>query len=149
VAFTVVLCLALLGTPEDSAGSADSHLESTSATGSKSSIATGSTTTTSTASNHKPKPSSSSRQPRWHIFKYVNVVATLAFTASVAQFGLHSSYYMEHQGMLMNFLIGWSVFLCYFFGFFGISLIYNDIEALPGQPAPENTKERYVLRCIT
>lgn len=100
VAATVALCVLLLGT--------------------------GSGSGTEWSLMKPPTPTATpGRQPRWHIFKYVNVVASLLFVGSVAEFGLHATYYMEHG--LVTFLIGWSLFLCYFFGFFGVSLIYNDL----------------------
>ena len=63
-------------------------------------------------------------QPRFWIFKYVNVAVSLVFLASILQFAFNASDYMEH---LNSFLIGWSVLLCYFFGFFGVSLIHTDL----------------------
>jgi hypothetical protein len=67
------------------------------------------------------------RQPRWHIFKWVNYLAVAAFLWSVCTFCLNASQYLDSQGVLVKFLIGWSVFLLYFFGFFGVSLIHEDI----------------------
>lgn len=70
------------------------------------------------------------RQPRWHIFKWVNYLAVAAFLWSVCTFCLNASQYLHHesQGVLVQFLVGWSVFLLYFFGFFGVSFIHEDIK---------------------
>jgi hypothetical protein len=69
-------------------------------------------------------------QPRWHIFRWVNYGFIAAFLWSVCYFILHSSRYLHQnsQGVLLQFLLGWSVFLCYFFGFFGISLVHDITE---------------------
>jgi hypothetical protein len=69
-------------------------------------------------------------QPRWHIFRWINYMFIAAFLWSVGAFALNASTYLNHdsQGVLMQFLFGWSVFLCYFFGFFGISLIHDFTE---------------------
>jgi hypothetical protein len=85
---------------------------------------------------------SKGRQPRWHIFKWVNYLAVVAFLWSVGTFCLNVSHYLHHesQGVLVQFLIGWSMFLLYFFGFFGVSLIHED---LPDEDANNNDSIRY------
>lgn len=131
VAATVCVCWVLLGTGGSSgSGSMESFQVAASAAIQK-----------SASSSSK---AAASRQPRWHIFKYVNVVASLLFLGSVAQFGWNASHYMEH-GMVTTFLIGWSLFLCYFFGFFGISLIYNDLPENNNNNSSNNVEARYVL----
>mmetsp|Transcript_1520 Transcript_1520/g.3958 ORF Transcript_1520/g.3958 Transcript_1520/m.3958 type:complete len:628 (+) Transcript_1520:436-2319(+) len=100
----------------------------------------------------KPKMAAmpSGRQPRWHIFKWINFVTVGAFLCSVFIFCSNASRYLHHesQGVLVQFLVGWCVFLMYFFGFFGVSLIHDDIpreeeESLPSKPqtksVPTNT----------
>jgi hypothetical protein len=79
------------------------------------------------------------RQPRWHIFKWVNYLAVVAFLWSVCTFCLNVSHYLHHesQGVLVQFLVGWSVFLLYFFGFFGVSLIHED---LPDEDANDSMR---------
>ena len=118
VAATVTLCVFLLGT------GSNTDVE----------LATATTTTTSNDDDGLKKPSqtnasSTTRQPRWHIFKWINYLASAAFLASVGMFCMNASQYLHHesQGVLVKFLVGWSVFLMYFFGFFGISLIHEDI----------------------
>uniref|UniRef100_A0A7S4ALR6 3-hydroxy-3-methylglutaryl coenzyme A reductase n=1 Tax=Pseudo-nitzschia australis TaxID=44445 RepID=A0A7S4ALR6_9STRA len=81
------------------------------------------------------------KQPKWHIFKWINFVAVAAFLCSVFTFCSNASQYLhdESQGVLVQFLVGWSVFLMYFFGFFGVSFIHEDIpreevDVIPSKP---------------
>jgi hydroxymethylglutaryl-CoA reductase (NADPH) len=76
------------------------------------------------------------REPRWHVFTWVNVVATVLFLWSVADFTIHYSNYGTRQSY--RHLVIWSVFLCYFFSFFGISLIYEDFVKSTFQRNPSN-----------
>lgn len=106
VAATVAVCLVVLGT-------GNSHQDAS--------------TTSMAAAMSASKTTSvpkKGRQPRFWIFKYVNVGVSLLFLASVIHFAMNAPEYMEH---LNSFLIGWSVLLCYFFGFFGVSLIHTDL----------------------
>eukprot|EP00536_Pseudo-nitzschia_multiseries_P009131 jgi/Psemu1/288249/fgenesh1_pg.248_\ len=112
----------------------------------------------------KPKMAASARsgkQPKWHLFKWINFVAVGGFLYSVFTFCSNASRYLHHesQGVLVQFLVGWSIFLMYFFGFFGVSLIHEDIPreeeesaSIPSDPSsfktskasssiPENLKE--------
>jgi hypothetical protein len=128
VAVTVVLCVVLLGT-----GNSNLDLQK-STHASKDDLV------------KKSSPPSSvpkGRQPRWHIFKWVNYLAVAAFLWSVCTFCLNASHYLHHesQGVLVQFLVGWSVFLLYFFGFFGVSLIHEDIAG--GAPT-SNEELRYI-----
>ena len=83
-------------------------------------------------------------QPRWHWFKYINVFMMIGFVSSVATFLWNFQVY-KYEGM-GKFVLVWSVFLCYFFGFFGVSLVHQDI--LHNKPSETSTKvdteERYV-----
>ena len=114
VAATVGLCVVLLGTGHHS--NLDLH------------------NTTAPKDDIVKKPvvntTSTGRQPRWHIFKWINYLAVAAFLWSVCTFCLNASQYLHHesQGVLVQFLVGWSVFLLYFFGFFGVSFIHEDIK---------------------
>ena len=65
-------------------------------------------------------------QPKWHILKLTNYVATTGFLLSVLQFASNASMYLNDSTSLLQFLTVWSAFLCYFFGFFGISFIELD-----------------------
>ena len=109
---TVGLCLVVLGTGshED-----DDHVVH------QPSAAASSSSPVKPANSHA---STAGPQPRFWIFKYVNVAVSLVFLASILQFAFNASDYMEH---LNTFLVGWSVLLCYFFGFFGVSLIHTDL----------------------
>ena len=69
---------------------------------------------------------SNSPEPKWHILKITNYVAATGFLLSVLQFASDASTYLNDSTSLLQFLVVWSVFLCYFFGFFGISFIELD-----------------------
>lgn len=66
-------------------------------------------------------------EPKWHIFRYFNVGMAVAFAWSVVEFCTNASVYYYSSDYLLLFLLGWSVFLCYFFGFFGVSFVYPDV----------------------
>lgn len=80
------------------------------------------------------------KQPKWHIFKWINYIAVAGFLYSAFIFCSNASQYLHHesQGVLVQFLVGWSVFLMYFFGFFGVSMIHEDIptevDSVPSKP---------------
>lgn len=116
VAVTVGLCVVLLGT-----GDSDFEMEQQRK---KQNL---------TESNNLKKPKiaviDGDKQPKWHLFKWINYIAVAAFLCSVFIFCSNVSQYLHHesQGVLVQFLVGWSIFLMYFFGFFGVSLIHEDI----------------------
>lgn len=64
-------------------------------------------------------------EPRWHLFRWVNMLVVVAFACSVAEFSLNATAYWNDSNVLCKFLIGWSLLLCYFFGFFGIMFIHD------------------------
>lgn len=72
-------------------------------------------------------------EPRWHLFRWVNMLVVIAFACSVAEFSLNTTAYWNDSNVLCKFLIGWSLLLCYFFGFFGIMFIHDleDAETTP------------------
>ena len=86
---------------------------------------------------HKPKKlqlqPSTSPEPKWHILKITNYVAATGFLLSVLKFASNASTYLNDSSSLLQFLFVWSVFLCYFFGFFGISFLDLDDFAVDGQ----------------
>ena len=100
-----------------------------------------SSSSTNTSKSTRVSSSSAGPQPRWHIFKIINVLAVLGFVTSVASFLLNSAEIME-QGRLWQFLGGWSVFMCYFFSFFGISLVHQDIHKQEEAEKVEAAMER-------
>lgn len=149
VAVTVVISFVLLGThnaPED-----DILL------GSSKSSARSSRTSASASSPSKDKLSSkqsSGPEPRWHIFRWINWLAIIAFLISVVEFGCNFTRYLHSSDntVLFQFLVGWSIFLAYFFGFFGVSFVH-DIHAADNQrtdaakaaDASSTTHDRYVI----
>jgi hypothetical protein len=78
-------------------------------------------------SNSRPKPNKTGPQPRWHIFGWVNFVTVALFVWSVGDFAINAQHYLNNSdsSILLKFLLGWSVLLCYFFGFFGISFVHD------------------------
>mmetsp|Transcript_715 Transcript_715/g.1657 ORF Transcript_715/g.1657 Transcript_715/m.1657 type:complete len:632 (+) Transcript_715:278-2173(+) len=65
-------------------------------------------------------------EPRWHILTILNYAAVTSFTSSVLYFATDASRFLADSSSLLKFITGWSVFLCYFFGFFGISFVDAD-----------------------
>ena len=47
----------------------------------------------------------------------MNMLILVLFLASIVEFYWNDSLYV--------FLLGWSVFLCYFFGFFGVTFVHD------------------------
>jgi hypothetical protein len=73
---------------------------------------------------NRPAPAAGSREPRWHIFSYLNYVIVATFAWSVGAF-----FWNTYNGVTMwHFLALWSVFLSYFFAFFGVGLVYDVTE---------------------
>jgi len=65
-------------------------------------------------------------EPKWHILKILNYAAVTSFTASVMYFASDYSRFLSDSASLFKFLFGWSAFLVFFFGFFGISFVDAD-----------------------
>ena len=82
-------------------------------------------------------------QPKWHILKTLNVLAVIGLLASFGWFASNASTYLNDSNALLQFMAIWSAFLCYFFGFFGMSFIDAD-ELERGGVAEEhpNTRDR-------
>jgi hypothetical protein len=93
-------------------------------------------------------------QPKWHILRVLNYAAVGSFAASVVIFCRGASVYLNDPATLLQFLVGWSLFLCYFFGFFGISFVDPDGMMMSYDPQQSqanndpqdstNCKSRYV-----
>jgi hypothetical protein len=100
----------------------------------------------------KPVATSDEPQPKWHILRLTNYVVTFGFLLSVLQFAWNASTYLDDSTSLLQFLVIWSVCMCYFFGFFGISFIeLDDLEPqnqhqVLCKPMPNH--ERLVSYCI-
>ena len=83
-----------------------------------------------TESMPKKKRPLSGPQPKWFVLKWLNYFAVGAFLVSVAHFLWNAQIYLQDSSCLLRFLVGWSLFLCYFFGFFGISFVDTDELAM-------------------
>ena len=71
-------------------------------------------------------------QPKWHILRLTNYVVTFGFLLSVLKFALNATTYLEDSTSLLQFLFIWSISMCYFFGFFGISFVeLDELECEP------------------
>jgi len=66
-------------------------------------------------------------QPQWHILKLLNIAAVVGFVTSIGYFCCDASTFMNDSGSLLKFLACWSTFVCYFFAFFGISFVDDDV----------------------
>ena len=72
------------------------------------------------------RPHPSGPEPKWHILKVLNYAAGTSFIASVLYFAGDAPRILSDSGALLRLGMGWGVFLCYFFGFFGISFVVAD-----------------------
>ena len=88
-------------------------------------------------------------QPKWHILRLTNYIVTFGFLLSVLKFASNATTYLDDSTSLLQFVIIWSISMCYFFGFFGISFI--ELDELENEPQnhqhqilrkPMPTKER-------
>jgi hypothetical protein len=77
----------------------------------------GGSSSSSSSSSSNAANSITTNEPKWHIFRYMNMVILVLFLASIVEFYWNDSLYV--------FLLGWSVFLCYFFGFFGVTFVHD------------------------
>jgi hypothetical protein len=82
----------------------------------------------------------STPEPKWHILKITNYVAATGFLLSVLQFASNASTYLNDSTSLLQFLSVWSVFLCYFFGFFGISFV--ELDDFADQPLSSQQQQQ-------
>ena len=65
----------------------------------------------------------------------MNYIIATGFTLSVLQFASNATTYLNDSTSLLQYLTIWSISLCYFFGFFGISFIdLDDLVADQQQP---------------
>lgn len=96
--------------------------------------------------------SSDGREPRWYIFKILNYALGSTFLASVVHFIAYSENYLmnsaeQGNARLMVLLSLWTVYVLYFWGFFGVSFVDTDeqMEAddclgdLPSSPKSVDT----------
>jgi len=111
VGATAAFCVVLLGPAAGASGNLPASTMMASASNRS--------TTTHKTSNEE--------QPKWYLFKYINVGVFCMFVSSVAIFLWDASTYIHNGDHMTQFLVGWSLFLCYFFGFFGVFFIHQDI----------------------
>ena len=98
-----------------------------------------------TSNTHKTTPTAGP-EPKWHIFKWVNVVALALFVYSGVDFVWHQYTTVEPPTTMWKFLVAWSVLLCYFFGFFGVSLVHDTMDAVePTSNTSNNVTEAPTL----
>lgn len=76
-------------------------------------------------------------QPKWHILKLLNILSVIGLLTSFFYFASNASSYLNDSHAILKFMALWSAFLCYFFGFFGISFI--DVDELELQRERENS----------
>jgi len=76
------------------------------------------------------------QQPKWYLFKYINMGVIAMFLCSVAIFLMNASSYI-HNGAMTQFLTGWSLCLCYFFGFLGVFFVHDEVSK-EGEEATED-----------
>eukprot|EP00591_Stephanopyxis_turris_P003730 CAMPEP_0195524884 /NCGR_PEP_ID=MMETSP0794_2-20130614/24981_1 /TAXON_ID=515487 /ORGANISM="Stephanopyxis turris, Strain CCMP 815" /LENGTH=623 /DNA_ID=CAMNT_0040655205 /DNA_START=98 /DNA_END=1969 /DNA_ORIENTATION=+ len=79
-------------------------------------------------------------QPKWHILTLLNCAMVVGFLASVGKFASDATCYLNDTSTMLVFLIFWSVCLCYFFGFLGISFVDPDdmIADSPSETNPQH-----------
>jgi hypothetical protein len=69
------------------------------------------------------------QKPAWHGWvRLLNFVALATFLISLVAFFSDATHYSADKPILYRFLIGWSMYLCYFFSFSGVSLLYDSLE---------------------
>eukprot|EP00526_Cylindrotheca_closterium_P004866 CAMPEP_0113648764 /NCGR_PEP_ID=MMETSP0017_2-20120614/25888_1 /TAXON_ID=2856 /ORGANISM="Cylindrotheca closterium" /LENGTH=629 /DNA_ID=CAMNT_0000561049 /DNA_START=314 /DNA_END=2203 /DNA_ORIENTATION=+ /assembly_acc=CAM_ASM_000147 len=111
VGATVTLCVVLLGP----------------AAGGNENLPNNMLGTTTTSNDNNKKNAQQKQQPKWYLFKYINVGVFCMFVSSVAIFLWDASTYIHNGDRMTQFLVGWSLCLCYFFGFFGVFFIHQDL----------------------
>ena len=141
VSFVIGISWILLGSPDarhEALWNQNNNEKDKSRLSLKPTTTTTTTTTTSTASSSSAIP-----EPRWHWFRIMNYAIVGAFGWSIAQFS-HSS-----DNFLFWCLLVWSVFLCYFFGFFGVTFVHESMQQTETNNSNNNNTEtsetRYVL----
>jgi len=73
------------------------------------------------------KPMNNDRpEPKWHVLKLLNFASVFTFVSSILYFASDLPTYLNDSSTLLKFITAWSVFLCYFIGFFGISFVDAD-----------------------
>lgn len=105
------------------------------------------TTTTSTHSSRSKEAATSSStlpEPKWHLFRYTNYIIGGCFLVSILELAMYG---MPTHNMVWHLLV-WSVCLCYFFGFFGISFVYGMEQHDDIRYAKHITDDRVCCACV-
>ncbi len=95
--------------------------------------------TTESSESPSTKHNEDEPQPKWHILKMLNILSVIGLLSSFVWFAStnaastylngsnHDTSTMSaSHGVLLKFMALWSLLLCYFFGFFGISFVDAD-----------------------
>lgn len=78
-------------------------------------------------------------EPRWYIFRLVNFVAVGVLGWILADYGVNATehWHENDSTSLFKFLVAWSLLMCYFFGFFGVTFVHDlTDEAQVNSPQP-------------
>jgi hypothetical protein len=153
VGVTTVIAMALLeaGGPAPSETTATTTLPSDSTKVASSAVSSSLNhhhATSNTPWTNKASVSSKNKikgaEPQWYIFKWVNLVAVTLFLAVMVHLfviqpashkGYHGAATLDESAStwspLAQFLVAWSLFCCYCFGFFGVSLVHDSMQHRP------------------
>ena len=139
VGATIGVSLALLGSAKDVGGVEERDDEGGNAgvgnEGTASSASAPPTTAAAAAATKNNVP-----EPRWHWFRYMNGLILVAFLSSIvlefrkttdqhpsSDVNHHTNDSSNASSSWWVFLLGWSTFMCYFFGFFGITFVHKHL----------------------
>lgn len=96
-------------------------------------------TSKSVGSSSKIVKPTAGPEPRWHIFRWVNYVIVATFLCSLVYASLYFETVTGNTTQVLQILTFWSIFLCYFFGFFGVSFVH-DMERNGSSPSGSSAK---------
>jgi len=87
---------------------------------------------------------SGGREPRWYIFKILNYVLATSFLASVVHFLLNSEEYIMSNDHIKTLGAVWTLFVLYFWGFFGVSFVDTDehLEEEESSSSPSSSNHK-------
>jgi hypothetical protein len=96
-----------------------------------------------------------SDKPAWYAYvRFMNFTLLACFLASLVAFFQRASIFNSETPILYKFLIGWSIYLGYFFSFSGVSLLYDSLEEVDQQAryvhslCPSTGKPRMLPFCL-
>lgn len=74
-------------------------------------------------------------QIKWYLLKTLNFAVAISFVISITKFSSDASTYITDSISILKFLCAWSLCLCYFLGFFGMSFVDSeDLCSVPTAP---------------